>query len=258
VLSQLQNGCAGTGCTNVQETYDYNSRLQPVRMQLGTASSNAANYCRVYNYYSGVSNPTSCATPSQGTSGNNGNVMADFFQDNANTGNNFTLGHAYDALNRLTSSCTMSGSSCATSGSPLYNLTFGYTADSSNGQYGNMSCVINGQTNGACPQVVFAASTNRATTISSSSIGYDAAGNVTSDPSTGTTHTYQWDAEGRLASIDSGSRYSIVYNALGNRAAFVYPSATYEYLYDLAGNNIGSPNNWSMVPSWRLAIRSFR
>jgi YD repeat-containing protein len=64
-LASLQNGCAGSGCTQVQETYDYNKRLQPVRMQLGTASNNSANRCLVYNCCAGVANPTSCVIPSQ-------------------------------------------------------------------------------------------------------------------------------------------------------------------------------------------------
>jgi hypothetical protein len=65
-------------------TYDYNTRLQPVRIQLGTASNQAANSCLVYNYYVGVSNPTSCAIPTQGTSGNSGNEVGHDFQDTTN------------------------------------------------------------------------------------------------------------------------------------------------------------------------------
>ncbi len=32
------------------------------------------------------------------------------------------------------------------------------------------------------------------------------------------THTYQYDAEGRVASVDGGSMWTFVYNALGERA----------------------------------------
>ena len=74
-VNNLQNGCAGTGCTQRQETYDYNNRLQPIRMQLGTSASPNANACMVYNYYSGVANPTSCSIPSQASSGNTGSEM---------------------------------------------------------------------------------------------------------------------------------------------------------------------------------------
>jgi hypothetical protein len=53
-----------------QEQYDYNNRLQPVRIQNGG--------CGAYNYYVGLSSPTSCTMPSAPPSGtgNNGNVMA--------------------------------------------------------------------------------------------------------------------------------------------------------------------------------------
>ncbi|MGH9356264.1 MAG: hypothetical protein ACRD10_09055, partial [Terriglobia bacterium] len=45
----LENGCAGSGCTNALETYAYNKRLQPVRIELGTPSNPSADYCAVYN-----------------------------------------------------------------------------------------------------------------------------------------------------------------------------------------------------------------
>lgn len=67
--------CGGQGCAQSQETRQYNSRLQPVLMELGNSSNLTADYCLVYNYYTSVANPTGCAMPSQGT-GDNGNIMA--------------------------------------------------------------------------------------------------------------------------------------------------------------------------------------
>jgi len=64
-----------------KETHDYNNRLQAVRIQLGTSATANANNCLVYNYYSGIANPTSCTVPSQATSGNDGTVVGQFFQD---------------------------------------------------------------------------------------------------------------------------------------------------------------------------------
>jgi hypothetical protein len=46
------------------------------------------------------------------------------------------------------------------------------------------------------------------------------------------THTYQWDAEGRLASVDSGSTATYTYNALGQRVEKKVGSAYTEILYD--------------------------
>jgi hypothetical protein len=40
---------------------------------------------------------------------------------------------------------------------------------------------------------------------STSGFAYDAAGNMTQDPTATPAHVYQWDAEGRLVSVDAGS-----------------------------------------------------
>jgi YD repeat-containing protein len=122
----------------------------------------SANYCWVYNYY-GVANPTSCAVPTAGTSGNNGNVTGYYYLDNTNPYTHTDV-LTYDTLNRLTSSVA--------TGSATHNLTFSYD------RYGNMACQTNGSTNGPCPNWTFSASTNRITT---SGFTYDAAGNTTGD-----------------------------------------------------------------------------
>ena len=116
-LSTLVNGYAGSGA-NAQETYQYNNRLQPAIIELGTTGNPTAYDCLVYNYYSGVSNPSSCATPSQGTT-NNGNVMGYFDQDSVNAFSH-TATYTYDNVNRLTSGVA--------TGSVAYNLTFSYTS----------------------------------------------------------------------------------------------------------------------------------
>src|SRR5271157_284065 len=110
-------GCVGAGCTNTQETYSYNNRLQPVMIELGTSSSPSANYCLVYNYYSDVSNPTTCAVPTSGTK-DSGNVMGYLYQDSINATFGQTATYGYDALNRLASASAI--------GSQTYNLSFSY------------------------------------------------------------------------------------------------------------------------------------
>ena len=80
-VSQLEDGCSGSGCLNAYETYTYNNRLQPWMIELGTASSGSgaySDYCLVYNYFSSWTAPSSCPSPSSvptSGSGNNGNVM---------------------------------------------------------------------------------------------------------------------------------------------------------------------------------------
>lgn len=51
------------------------------------------------------------------------------------------------------------------------------------------------------------------------------------------THTYQWDAEGRLSWVDSGSLDTIAYNALGQWVYWGTGNAS-QYIYDSAGNDI--------------------
>ncbi len=69
---------------------------------------------------------------------------------------------------------------------------------------------MSGQTNGPCPNWTFNANTNR---ISTGGFTYDAAGNLTADG----THSYQWDGEGRLVTVDNGATIVLVYNALGQQ-----------------------------------------
>ncbi len=160
-IQTLQEGCVDTGCPTVQETYDYNSRMQPARIQLGTQSNESADYCLVYNYYTDVSNPNSCAVPGSG-SHNNGNIMGSWYLDNYTPGFSQTVTNTYDNVNRLTNATATNNNN--------YNLSFSYD------QYGNMTCVINGSTNGPCPTYTFNSAYNQI-----SGYTYDAAGNLTND-----------------------------------------------------------------------------
>ncbi len=93
-----------------------------------------------------------------------------------------------------------------------------------------LTCVVNRQTVGLCPQFTFSSSTNRITT---SGYSYDAAGNVTNDG----VHAYTWDAEGRIATVDAGSTATYTYDALGQRVyGVVGGNPEIFYMYDPAGN----------------------
>ncbi len=94
-----------------------------------------------------------------------------------------------------------------------------------------MTCVTNGQTNGPCGNWTFSASTNRLTT--SGCTNYDASGDMTTDCSTG--HTYQWDAEGRVSSVDSGTTWGFTYNALGHRVQWVVGLTVNNHMFDPNG-----------------------
>ena len=203
-LKTLLNGCAPSGsCTQIQETYDYNTRLQAVRLQLGTASNNSANYCLVYNYYSG-SNPTSCAIPASGSS-NDGNVRGYRYQDSTTASFNHTATYTYDSLNRLVSAAAAPFSP----GTVSYNQSYNYTSDTSNGRYGNMACSLGSSPQ--CAQPSFDSLTNRIYQINGVTASYDAAGDLTNDG----TYTYQYDGEGRLVGVAGPATRSYTYNPLG-------------------------------------------
>jgi RHS repeat-associated protein len=238
----LVNGCAGSGCTNVQETYGYNKQLQPALIELGTTSNPTADDCLVYNYYG--SSPTSCALPSPGTS-NNGNVMGYYDQDSATPSLSHTATYTYDGVNRL--------ATAVATGNATYNLTFGYDA------YGNMTCVTNGQTNGPCPNWTFNSSTNQLNT--SQGFVYDAAGDLTTDVSGPTTRNYAWDAEGRLTQVtDNGGNTSrsYVYNALGQRVEIKTSGGQLEQVFDPQGERIGYYSVASGNNQWLLAYVLWR
>lgn len=227
-INSLQNGCAGSGCTNTVETYTYNNRLQPAMIELGTSGTPFADYCQVYNYYVGASNPTRCAAPSPSATGNNGNTMGYLYQDSVDSSLDHTAAFTYDNVNRLTSAIA--------TGNSTYNLTYGYKADSSNGQYGNMSCVINGQTNGLCGQFTFNAANNQ---ITNTGYRYDAAGNLSTDG----TYSYTFDAEGRVTSVTgSGVTDTDTYNALGQLVEVNTNSYNESVVYDPSGQLLGVYN----------------
>jgi len=231
-VASSENGCAGTGCVQAQETYDYNNRLQPVRIQLGTSSSPSASSCIVYNYYVTVSNPSGCTIPSQASSGNNHNVAGHYYADGVNASFDHVVAYTYDPTNRLTSSVA--------TGSATHNLAFAYD------RYGNMTCVQNAQTSGLCPQWSFSTATNQ---LTNSGFNFDAAGNLTSDLS----HSYQWDAEGRMTSVDSGSTAAYVYNALGQRVEKNVGGVHTEIVYDGSGEPIGE----NQGGSWAVTFVNF-
>jgi len=200
-VQTLLNGCVGSGCTSLQESYFYNTRLQPAVIELGTSTSHAANSCRVYNYYVGVANASACSESlSAWPTGNNNDrdVAGYYYVDNISTGLNHSAVYTYDAVNRL--------SRAGATGNSTYMQTFGYDA------YGNMTCSAN-PAEAKCLAPTYGATNNRM-----GGYRYDSAGDVTNDG----TYTYQWDAEAYLTAVIGGSGQTVsanTYNALGQTAS---------------------------------------
>jgi RHS repeat-associated protein len=206
-ISTLTNGCYGTGqnqgCTQVEEAYTYDNRLQPVVV-------NTADFCMAYNYYASQGNGTTCPAATSGH-GNNGSVLG-FVSGHVNTSLNHTETFSYDSLNRLTGAVA----TALPGGNVSYNLNFSYDP------YGNMTCVQNGSTQGPCPQYSFNSNNQVA------GYSYDHAGDLIGDG----TYTYGYDGEGRVTSVTGdGTANTYTYDALGQRATW----GVYQYLHDPSG-----------------------
>jgi len=140
--------------------------------------------------------------------------------------------YSMDSLNRLYTATATSGPYNGTS------LQWGYDA------FGNRATQT--ATAGSAPQPQFSMNTNNQI------VGYcyDSAGNLTDEgscPQPGYTHQFTYDGAGHLVSPDYGNT-TYVYNASGSRVAKrVSGSSTYEYLYDVNGNQITelTPAGWN-------------
>ena len=71
------------------------------------------------------------------------------------------------------------------------------------------------------------------------SMTYDSAGNVTNDG----YHTYTYDAEGMIVTVDGGSTAGYVYDAFNRRVRKTVASTNYDYTYDLQGRQLGIYSN---------------
>jgi RHS repeat-associated protein len=232
----------GSGCTNLQETYVYNNRLQMAVAEIGTSGTHAADSCRVYNYYVGATNASACSeSPSGWPTGtnDNGNVAGYFYSDTMNSGLSHSAIYGYDAVNRLTSA--------AATGNYTYSQAFTFDA------FGNMACSGSGP---GCVAPTYNSANNQ-----SSYDAYDAAGHVTADGGLG---TYTWDAEGHLAKVSDacgGTMETYTYNALGQlaesrpydwgcRFEYGFSSLYYEYVYGASGNELGLYTLYE-TPQWQ-------
>jgi RHS repeat-associated protein len=149
----------------------------------------------------------------------NGNI------NSANDSINGNWTHTYDLLDRL-------GNSSKTG----VNLGFGYDV------FGN-------RTQAASQNLSYDPITNKI--ASGNGITYDPVGNITVENTGAVTHTYTYDAENRIISVDSGATALYFYDAVGHRIRKTNSGSAFDwqYLYDLAGNQIseikGSDGAWT-------------
>jgi RHS repeat-associated protein len=140
-------------------------------------------------------------TYNYGTTANNGNVQDVTNQIGTSTTKQI---YSYDSLNRLSSTQETNGSTTT-----YWTQTNGYD------RYGNRWAIIGGS-----PNLTF----NAQNKITSAGYSYDAVGNLTDDP----LHTYTYDAENRVITVDTASAYKYdgegkrVRKLLGENLRFVY------------------------------------
>jgi RHS repeat-associated protein len=194
------------------EHTNFNSRLQPTQIGLGTTSATSGTLQLDYGY---------------GTTTNNGNVMSQLITIQVPNQNSttFSQSYTYDQVNRLLSA----------SEGANWNQQYGYDV------YGNRwvqpsSTYIPNPSLTPQSQSAFSAANNR---IALTGFNYDAVGNLTSDPTTaingmvydaenrqtsytkaGVTTQYRYDGDGRrVTKIDSTGTTVFVYNAAGQLVA---------------------------------------
>ncbi|HWY23089.1 MAG TPA: RHS repeat-associated core domain-containing protein [Candidatus Acidoferrum sp.] len=190
----------------------YNMRLQPILLSAGVAGQNPVfSLCFDFHLGVAVTAPSPCSF-SASTLGNNGNV----YQIVNNRSSDRTENFNYDALNRIQQ---------AYSSGSIWGETYSPTATSPGiapstpgidawGNLTNRSGVIGKNSTDplACP----ANTNNHLTTCS---LGYDPAGNVTSNGSV----SYVYDAENRLIAT---SGYSYIYDGDGQRVEKCTPQGS--------------------------------
>ena len=213
--------------STLMSSVQYNALGQPTSDNLGTVSSNTGisetrtfnNRGRLTSLLSSVYGGPAVYNLTGISYAPNGNLLVAV--DSVLT---WGWTYTYDDFNRLATT-TQSGKGVA----------FNYKYDRFGNRWQqNVTAGI-----GPAPQYNFDASNHITPTncASSTSICYDAAGNLLQD----TLHTYTYDAEGRILTVDGGAGAggtTYVYDAMGHRVQRTKSSVVSYFGYDLAGHGI--------------------
>jgi RHS repeat-associated protein len=198
---------------NKWEHTSFNTRLQPTLIGLGTSSSDSSILRLDYGY---------------GTTTNNGNVLTQTITAPQIPSGNLVLTqtYTYDALNRLLTA--------GENGSPSWSQSYSYD------RYGNRwvaGYIVPGNES-LTPQSAnaFIATTNRIDPAVMGGFGYDAAGNLTSDPRT-PPNGIVYDAENRQTRFN-GSVGQYFYDGDGRRVKKIDNTGTTVFVYNAGGQLI--------------------
>lgn len=204
---------------NLHHSINYNNRLQPISISLGTTLNGAERMNIAYSYgeVSQVNNANSTVDLTR----NNGNV-AKITVTPGSGATPFIQNYSYDELNRVKSTAEYVGTG-ATSSS--WSMTFQYD------RYGNKK-IFDAQNQ----EIPISTTTNR---ITGAGYVYDAAGNLTQEPG---NKSYEYDAENRMFRATVGTNITeYFYDGNGRRVKKVPNSmivGTVRFIYDGGGKLI--------------------
>jgi RHS repeat-associated protein len=180
------------------EHTNFNSRLQPEQIGLGTSGIDSSLMRLDYTY---------------GTTNNNGNVLS---QNTAIGGMTLTQGYTYDELNRLKTASENSGAS--------WSQTYGYDRFGNRWVSASPGYTLNSLTTQS--QSAFNTGSNRL--VGSQ---YDAAGNQTVDAQ---NRTFSYDGENRQTTFN-GTTGQYFYDGDGRRVKKIDGNGTTIFVYNVVG-----------------------
>ena len=194
------------------EHTNFNNRLQPTQIGLGTSSTDSSVLKLDYGY---------------GATANNGNVVSQTITAPSLT---LTQCYSYDSLNRLSTADEHSGTTCA--GAQQWKQAFTYD------RFGNRNFdVVNTTANVLGPNPTISQSTNRIG--AGQNYGYDNGGNLTSDPATN-ANGIVYDAENRQTQYTKSQQATnyYYYDGDGHRVKKIDSSGTTVFMYNAGGQLI--------------------
>jgi RHS repeat-associated protein len=193
------------------EHTNFNGRLQPIQIGLGTNTSNSGTVRLDYTY---------------GTTNNNGNVLS---QQIVVGTMDVTQSYEYDELNRLQRA---EEKATANASLPAYwKQTFTYDRFGNRKFDTSPTATFPASVLGA--QLDFSANSNR---ITSSNYHYDNAGNVKQEPASPTNKSYAYDGENHQVSYSfNGTTTHYVYDGEGHRVMKWDNTGAIVYVYDGLG-----------------------
>ncbi len=205
--------------------------------ELGTAGTHSADSCRVYNYYAGANNASTCSESTWPQGSNNDGDVAGYYYTDPGWTNDLchSAAYVYGAINRLE---TATAEDC--SSNTLWSQNTAYD------QYGNMTCT---PASPGCVNFSYNAANNQIVGYT-----YGGRGNVLTNDG---TNTYNWLSDGRLSSVVNGSGTTIsanTYNALGQRVRDVTPTDTFDEAYGAGGSLLWRYTGSSTDPNQRAFV----